>query len=97
MPTGDGAGPSNGGGDGFEPTTIHGDNQGSIALAKNPVYHQRTKHIATQYHFTREKVAQGVVELVWISTKEMLADLLTKAAGKATLLTLRPLLMGWAS
>lgn len=56
-----------------------GDNQGSNALARNPVFHNRTKHIDVQYHFVREKVADGTVTLDFVPTKLMAADLLTNA------------------
>ena len=39
-----------------DPIPIHVDNQGSIALAKNPVFHDRSKHIDIQYHYTRDLV-----------------------------------------
>ncbi|POM66260.1 Integrase catalytic core protein [Phytophthora palmivora] len=57
---------------------IYEDNQGSIALAKNPEFHKRTKHIDIRYHFVREKVEDGQVVLEYCSTKDMLADLMTK-------------------
>ena len=57
---------------------IHEDNQGSIALAKNPECHKRTKHIDIRYHFVREKVEDGQVVLQYCPTKEMKADLMTK-------------------
>lgn len=41
------------------PTTIHSDNQGTIALARNPVHHIRTKHIDIQYHYVREQTEAG--------------------------------------
>ena len=62
-----------------EGTLIMCDNQGDIALAKNLVYHARTKHIEVQHHFVREKVARGAIILEYCLTKEMLADVLTKA------------------
>lgn len=62
-----------------DPTTILADSQGCIALAKNPEFHARTKHIDVQHHFVREKVAEGVVILKYISTNEMGADIMTKA------------------
>jgi hypothetical protein len=61
------------------PITIFADNQGSIALAKNPEFHSRTKHISIQTHFIREKVANEEVTLQYLPTGDMLADLLTKA------------------
>ena len=58
--------------------TVYEDNQGAIALAKNPEFHKRTKHIDIRYHFVREKVEDGQVRLVYCPTQEMLADLMTK-------------------
>nr|CCA21918.1 PREDICTED: copia proteinlike putative [Albugo laibachii Nc14] len=63
-------------------TTIYEDNQGCIALAKNPVFHSRTKHIDIKFHFLREKVEDGVIVLEYKPTDEMIADGLTKALGK---------------
>ena len=60
------------------PTTIFADNQGAIALAKNPQFHARTKHIDTHVHFVREKQAEGVISLEYIPTERQLADGLTK-------------------
>ena len=57
---------------------IHVDNQGCMALAHNPEFHARTKHIDIQYHFIREKVDEGVIQLQYCPTKEMVADVLTK-------------------
>jgi hypothetical protein len=59
-------------------TTLHCDNQGSIALANNPTFHQRTKHIDTQYHFIRDEVERQVIKLYYIPTDQMIADVLTK-------------------
>ncbi|KAK4699290.1 hypothetical protein P7C70_g6971, partial [Phenoliferia sp. Uapishka_3] len=65
-------------------TLIRGDNMGSISLAKHPTAHQRTKHIAIHYHFTRDKVSTKEVILKWIPTADMVADVMTKGldAGK---------------
>ena len=54
------------------------DNQGSIALAKNPEFHKRTKHIDIRYHFVREKVESGEVTIEYCPTQDMLADIMTK-------------------
>ena len=54
------------------------DNQGAIALAHNPEYHARTKHIDVQCHFVRECVEMGKVKLVYCPAEEMVADTLTK-------------------
>ena len=56
---------------------IYEDNQGLIALVKNPEYHKRTKLIDIRYHFVREKVEEGQVIIEYISTLDMLADIMT--------------------
>lgn len=62
-----------------QPTIICCDNQGAIQLAKNPALHPRSKHIDIRHHFIREVVANKIVELKYISTEIMGADILTKA------------------
>jgi hypothetical protein len=64
---------------------IFGDNQSAIKLLKNPVSSQRSKHIDIIYHFARERVALREVEFDYISTNEMLADMLTKIVPKMKL------------
>ncbi|GAA5875080.1 hypothetical protein JCM1840_001759 [Sporobolomyces johnsonii] len=73
------------------PTTIRGDNSGSLLLSAHPTSHSRTKHIAVHYHFTRDKVEEGVLVLKWVSTEDMVADVFTKGLGgvKHTLFTAR--------
>jgi hypothetical protein len=61
---------------------VYEDNQGAIALAKNPEYHARTKHIDIQYHFVRECVENGRITLEYCETADMLADALTKPLAK---------------
>ena len=65
-----------------DPITLLGDNSGSLSLSKNPENHSRTKHIEVQYHFVREKVAEGLVLVNYVSTKDQLADILTKPLKK---------------
>jgi hypothetical protein len=60
-------------------TVIYCDNQGAIALAKDPKFHARTKHIAIQHHWIREQIDGGVVDLEYVSTTRQLADGMTKA------------------
>ena len=67
------------------PTPIFGDNQGSIALVKNPVSHEKSKHIDIKHHFVREKFNDGVIDVTYVPTKENVADLMTKAATKVSL------------
>ncbi|KAG2777653.1 hypothetical protein PC129_g21943 [Phytophthora cactorum] len=66
-------------------TLIYEDNQGAIALAKNVGYQARTKHNDSRYHFIREKVASGEVELEYMDTKNQLAEYLTKGLSTKTL------------
>jgi hypothetical protein len=54
------------------------DNQSAVRLSYNPEYHQRTKHILVRYHYTRQKVNKGKIEIKYISTEDQLADILTK-------------------
>ena len=54
------------------------DNQGAIALTKNPQYHARTKHIDIQYHFLRQHIESGSVELTYTPTHGIVADIFTK-------------------
>ena len=61
-----------------EATLIWEDNTGTIAVAKNPVFSKRTKHIQIRYHFVRETVEEGVILLEHCPSREMTADILTK-------------------
>ena len=54
------------------------DNQGAMFLASNPAVEGRTKHIEIPYHYIRECVQDEVINLLYIPTKEQLADLFTK-------------------
>jgi hypothetical protein len=65
------------------------DNQGCIALANNPVHHNRSKHIDLRAHCIREKVTEGVVDLKYVPTSEQLADILTKPLGPVKYAQLR--------
>ena len=63
-----------------EISRIYSDNQGAIALANNPGFHARSKHIEIQYHFIRSHVNQetGTINLQYCPTKDMTTDILTK-------------------
>jgi hypothetical protein len=60
-------------------TIIYGDNQGSLALANNPDFHARTKHINIRYHFIRQCIEDGLINYQYLETSDMVADCLTKA------------------
>ncbi|KAH9725713.1 hypothetical protein KPL70_007982 [Citrus sinensis] len=58
--------------------SVYCDSQSALHIIRNPTFHSRTKHIGVQYHFVREVVEDGSVDLQKIHTKENLADVLTK-------------------
>ena len=60
------------------PILIYYDNINSMNLAKNLVFHTRTKHIEVHYHFVRERVLSGKVELRYVRTDEQIGDIFTK-------------------
>ena len=61
-----------------EPTPLYCDNQSAIALAKNPVYHAKSKHISLHHHFIREKIEERKVSLIYCKGEDQVADILTK-------------------
>nr|GFA41766.1 hypothetical protein [Tanacetum cinerariifolium] len=67
---------------GFNKILMYCDNKSAIALCCNNVQHSRSKHIDIRYHFIKEQVENGVIELYFINTKYQLADLFTKALGR---------------
>jgi hypothetical protein len=74
-------------------STVHGDNQSAIAVAKNGVRSDRTKHVDVKYHFVTESVENGEVTLKWVSTHDMQADIFTKALPAPVFHQFRRLLM----
>jgi hypothetical protein len=73
-------------------TSLKIDNESAIALSKNPVFHDRSKHIDVRYHFIRECVEDGRVKTESIGTTEQLADILTKALARERFCELRSLI-----
>ena len=65
------------------------DNKSAIALSKNPVHHDRSKHIDTRFHFIRDCVEKGEVEIDHVRTTDELANILTKALGRMRFAELR--------
>jgi lipoate-protein ligase A len=61
---------------------IQADNQGGISLTKNPTHHAQTKHIDVQHHFVRKRVENGEIQFEYCPTKQIVADVLTKALSK---------------
>jgi hypothetical protein len=68
------------------------DNKSAIALCKNPVYHERTKHIDIKYHFIRSCYEEGQLDVDYVRTEEQLAGIFTKALGFVRFIELRRLL-----
>jgi hypothetical protein len=64
------------------PVELRVDNKSALALMKNPVFHEHSKHIRVRYHFVRQCVEQGSVLADFLSTKDQLADIGTKALGR---------------
>lgn len=75
-----------------EATEIFVDNKSAIALAKNPVFHDRSKHIDTRYHFLRDCVAKNKVEVKYVKTHDQVADIFTKPVKYDTFTKLRMML-----
>jgi hypothetical protein len=67
---------------GFRPE-IKIDNKSAISLIKNPVHHDRSKHIDVRFHFVRECAQDGLIEVSFIKTDSQLGDILTKALGRS--------------
>jgi hypothetical protein len=63
------------------PAKIHVDNIGYIFLANNKTSGERTKHIDMKYHFIREQIQNGLVEVKFLRSKENHADIFTKNLG----------------
>ena len=63
------------------PTSIKCDNQSTIKMANNPIYHARSKHIETQHPFVREKVHSQEIELQYCNTNDNMVDVFTKSLG----------------
>jgi hypothetical protein len=72
---------------------LHGDNQSTIAVSKNGVKADRTKHVDVKYHFVTQTVQEGKVQLRWIPTAEQQADIFTKALAAPVFERLRQQLM----
>nr|GEU60915.1 retrovirus-related Pol polyprotein from transposon TNT 1-94 [Tanacetum cinerariifolium] len=63
----------------FDKIPIYCDSKSAIAISCNPVQHSRMKHIAVRYHFIKEHVEKGTIELYFVKTDYQLADIFTKA------------------
>ena len=66
----------------LDATCIYFDNQSCIKLSKNPVFHDKSKHIAIKYQYICDMMEKGVVKLQYVATDEQVADVLTKPLSK---------------
>ncbi|GJY55696.1 retrovirus-related pol polyprotein from transposon TNT 1-94, partial [Tanacetum coccineum] len=67
---------------GFNKIPMYCDNKSVIALSCNNVQHSRSKHIDIRFHFIKEHVENGVIELYFVNTEYQLADIFTKALAR---------------
>jgi hypothetical protein len=69
--------------------TLRVDNKSAIDLAKNPVHHERSKHVETKFHYIRKSVEDGKISLEQVSTGDQLADIMTKSLTRVKFQELR--------
>ena len=74
-----------------EVPTLHCDSQSALMLAKNPVFHAKTKHIPVKYHFIPDVLDGKLMELVKVHTNDNPADLITKGLAFERFAHCRPL------
>ena len=75
------------------PTKLLVDSSAAIAIASKPGVNGKTKHIALRYHFIRQLIAEGIIDVVKVDTADNVADVLTKAVDRGTFERLVPYLV----
>jgi hypothetical protein len=68
-------------GEGVDTITLKIDNMSVIQLSRNLVFHERSKHIDTRYHYIRQCIEEGRVQVAAVNINDQLADILTKSLG----------------
>lgn len=71
------------------PPIVYCDNISAISLAPNPVFHARTKQVEVDYHFIREKVVRGDLQVRFVSSIDQLANIFTKGLSSARFMLLK--------
>ena len=74
------------------PPALMVDNQPAITLAKNPVLHDRSKHIDVKFYFLKDCVGRGQIVIEFVETGRQLADVLTKPLGRLRLTELKEMI-----
>ena len=64
-----------------KPVLLYNDNQSAHKLCNNPLFHDRTKHIDIKYHFVRNAVLDKIIDVKYLCSDSMIADILTKILG----------------
>ena len=65
-----------------EATSLFIDSQSAIKIAKNPVFHSKTKHVDTKYHHIRSLIAKSVLKPVYCPSEDQISDIFTKPLGR---------------
>ena len=76
-------------------STVFEDNNGALGRATSPKMTPRTRHIAVKYHFFKEHVKPGEIEIVKVDTKAQKANIFTKGLTTNSFESIRLILMGW--
>ena len=71
-----------------KPALMYCDNQATLHIAANLLFHERSKHIEADCHVARNKILEGTLKTFYVSTKDQLADVFTKAVGVESFLKL---------
>ena len=74
-----------------KPSTLFIDNQSALQVARNPEHHGRMKHLDLRLYWLRDVVEQGLIEPKYLPTRDMPADLMTKALGKTKVVLMQEL------
>ncbi|KAJ0928198.1 putative RNA-directed DNA polymerase [Helianthus annuus] len=74
------------------PIPLYCDNKSTICLARDPIYHGKSKHIRVKYHFIRDLVKKRELNVIFCATKDQIADIMTKALQPRDFIRLKELL-----
>jgi hypothetical protein len=77
----------------YDPSILWCDNVSALAIASNPIFHARTKHIEVDFHFIHERVLRKDLQVKFVSTVDQLADIFTKGLPSHRFQDLHPKLL----